>query len=272
MAVIRDIFSDGLVLDTVADRASGERAFVVDLDGFEGPLDMLLALARTQKVDLSKISILALADQYLTFIEEARKMRLELAADYLVMAAWLAFLKSRLLLPVDPKSGEPSGEDLAEVLAFRLKRLQATREAAAKLMNRNRLGRDIFARGAPEPVISVMNHRYDTTLYDLLTAYGALRAKVALSNVRFEKRSVWSLGEARAVLERLLGTTFDWAPLDSYLLDYLVDEDNRATVLASSFASALELAREGHLDLHQDKQLGPLFLRKRDPGSASPSS
>jgi segregation and condensation protein A len=270
MAKARDPGNDNVLpFEAVADRAASEPAFVVDLDGFEGPLDMLLGLARTQKVDLSKISILALANQYLGFIEEARKLRLELAADYLVMAAWLAYLKSRLLIPEPAKGDEPSGAELADMLSFRLQRLQAMRDAASKLMTRNRLGRDIFARGAPEPVIAVAQKRFEATLYDLLTAYAQQRQRGALSHVEFEKRTVWSLGEAREILERLIGATMDWTPLDTFLLDYLVSDEKRATVLASSFASSLELVREGILELHQDRQLGPLYMRKRrdEPGS-----
>ncbi|QCK88832.1 segregation/condensation protein A [Phreatobacter aquaticus] len=253
------------------DRGEAEPSFVVDVDGFEGPLDMLLALARTQKVDLAKISILALATQYLSFIDEARKMRLELAADYLVMAAWLAYLKSRLMLPNPGKSDEPSGLEMAEVLAFRLQRLQAMREAAATLMNRHRLGRDVFARGAPEPVVAVAQSRWDATIYDLLTAYAQQRQKSALSYVHVAKRQVWSLGEAREILERLIGTAMDWTPLDAFLIQYLTTDERRATVLASSFASSLELIREGVLEVHQDRPLSPLFMRRRrEPSGSAP--
>lgn len=258
-----------LPFESFAERGVSEPTFVVDLDGFEGPLDMLLALARTQKVDLAKISILALADQYLGFIEEARKLRLELAADYLVMAAWLAYLKSRLLIPDPGKGEEPSGSELAEVLAFRLQRLQAMRDAAAKLMTRHRLGRDVFGRGDPEPIVALAARAWDASLYDLLTAYAQQRQKQALSHVRMEHRKVWSLAEAREILERLVGSALDWTPLDAFLLDYLVSEDKRATVLASSFASSLELVREGVLEVQQDRPLGTLFMRKRKPDPAS---
>ena len=253
------------------DRGTAEPSFVVDVDGFEGPLDMLLALARTQKVDLAKISILALATQYLSFIEEARKMRLELAADYLVMAAWLAYLKSRLMLPDPGKSDEPSGAEMAEVLAFRLQRLQAMREAAATLMNRHRLGRDVFARGAPEPVVALAQQRWEASIYDLLTAYAQQRQKNALSHVHVAKRQVWSLGEAREILERLIGKAMDWTPLDTFLIQYLTTDERRATVLASSFASSLELVREGVLEVHQDRPLSPLFMRRRrEPSGSAP--
>ncbi|MGU9980439.1 segregation and condensation protein A [Phreatobacter sp. HK31-P] len=261
--------SNVLPFESLAERGTSEPAFVVDLDGFEGPLDMLLALARTQKVDLSKISILALADQYLGFIEEARKMRLELAADYLVMAAWLAYLKSRLLLPEPGKGEEPSGSELAEVLAFRLQRLQAMRDASAKLMTRHRLGRDVFGRGDPEPIVALAARTWDASLYDLLTAYAQQRQKLALSHVRMEHRTVWSLSAARELLERLVGSASDWTPLDAFLLDYLVTEDKRATVLASSFASTLELVREGVLEVQQDRPLGTLYMRRRKPDPAS---
>ena len=261
--------ADTLPFEEAPERAASEPAFVVDVEGFEGPLDMLLALARTQKVDLSKISILALATQYLDFIEEARKMRLELAADYLVMAAWLAYLKSRLLLPEPGKGDEPTATELAEVLAFRLHRLQAMREAAAKLMTRHRLGRDVFGRGAPEPVVAIALNRWDVTLYDLLKAYSQQRQKSALSHVHMHKRQVWSLAEARELLERVVGAALDWAPLDSFLMEYLVEPERRATVLASTFASSLELVREGVLEVHQERPLGTLYMRKRreEPGA-----
>src|SRR5689334_11300035 len=180
------------------DRGSGE-ALVVDVAGFEGPLDLLLTLARSQRVDITRISILALAEQYLTFIERIRSLRLEVAADYLVMAAWLAYLKSRLLLP-EAEGEEPSGEELAAELAFRLKRLEAMREASARLANRNRLGRDVFSRGAPEPIEIVRQSRFSATLYDLLSAYAARRQERAIAVVKVRARQVWSLQDARDLL------------------------------------------------------------------------
>ncbi|MCG8404257.1 MAG: segregation/condensation protein A, partial [Phycisphaerales bacterium] len=179
-----------------------ESSFVVDVDGFEGPLDLLLALARSQKVDLTKVSILALAEQYLAFVAEARKIRLELAADYLVMAAWLAYLKSRLLLPEQKGDDEPTGEELAQALAFRLRRLEAMREAAGKLMKRNRLGRDVFCRGMPEAVSISKRSEWSATLYDMLMAYAAQRQRSSVSAVKMQKRTVWSLQEAREILTR----------------------------------------------------------------------
>lgn len=244
------------------DRAVSEPDFLVDVTGFEGPLDLLLAMARTQKVDLTKISILELAVQYLAFVEHARKLRLELAADYLVMAAWLAYLKSRLLLPLPEDDDEPTGEELAAQLSFRLARLEAMREAASLLMNRNRLGRDIFARGDPEPVTVLREQHFDATLYDLLSAYAAQRQRVSVDTVTISRREVWSLSEAREILVRLMGRIADWTPLEAFLTDYLIDEDDRPGVIASSFAASLELVREGRLDIQQSKTFGPLLLRQ----------
>jgi segregation and condensation protein A len=248
-----------------AELAEGEPALVVDVAGYEGPLDLLLALARTQKVDLAKISILALADQYLQFIEAARKIRLELAADYLVMAAWLAFLKSRLLLPEPPAAEGPSAEEMATALANRLRRLEAIREAANRLMNRPQFQRDIFPRGNPEAIAEIRHPKYTATLYDLLTAYATQRQSRVLASVHLAKRTVWSLAEARASLERLIGMaeTEDWGCLDEYLLSYVADPTQRATVFASSFAAALELVREGEMELNQKQAFAPLYFRKR---------
>src|SRR5437660_7996768 len=203
--------------DLAADRATSEPALVVDVEGFEGPLDLLLALARQQKVDLAKISILALADQYLAFIEEARKLRMELAADYLVMAAWLAYLKSRLLLPETGETLGPSAEDMAASLAFRLKRLEAFRAAAEQLVTRPQLNREVFARGAPEPIRDIKHPEWTATLYDLLSAYAAQRQKHALARVRFAPRTVWSLAEARGAIERLIGAAADGSRLGALL-------------------------------------------------------
>jgi segregation and condensation protein A len=242
--------------------AAEEPALIVDVEGFEGPLDLLLALARQQKVDLTKISILALANQYLVFVEEARRHHLELAADYLVMAAWLAYLKSRLLIPTPDEVDGPSAADLATALAFRLRRLEAIRAASAALTARPQLGRDMFERGAPEPVATIKRPEWSATLYDLLTAYTVQRRKTALAYVRFAPRQVWSLAEARAALERLIGVSEDWSELDAYLVAYLVEPEMRATVFASSFAATLEMVREGALDVHQASAFAPIYLRK----------
>jgi segregation and condensation protein A len=250
----------------LTERASDEPALVVDVEGFEGPLDLLLTLARQQKVDLAKISILALADQYLAFIEAARQMRLELAADYLVMAAWLAYLKSRLLLPEQHPAEGMSAEDMANALALRLRRLEAIRGVAEQLLNRPQLGRDVFDRGQPEPIAEIKHSQWSATLYDLLSAYAGRRQTKARSFVRVPKRTVWSLAEAREALERLIGQSMDWSPLDQYLIAYLVDPSMKATVLASSFAAALELIREGRMEAHQQGSFTPLYLRKRRDG------
>ena len=249
-------FESGEVLE-------GEMAFIVDVDGFEGPLDLLLTLARKQKVDLARVSILALADQYLSFIDAARRVRLELAADYLVMAAWLAYLKSRLLLPKPDKADEPSGEELAEDLAARLTRLETIRSAGQALMARMRLGLDVFQRGDPERLSVVKRPLFEATLFDLLSAYASRRQKTTQSVYEMERRTVFSLADAREALERLIGRSLDWAPMDSYLLHYLADPRERRSVLASSFAACLELVREGRADLRQDGAFEPLYVRRR---------
>ncbi len=247
----------------LSERAADEPALVIDVEGFEGPLDLLLTLARQQKVDLAKISILALADQYLAFVEEARKLRLELAADYLVMAAWLAYLKSRLLLPEQHEPDGLSAEDMATALAQRLRRLEAIRQVAEQLLNRPQLGREVFARGFPEPIAEIRKPEWSATLYDLLSAYAGQRQKQARAYVRLPKRTVWSLGEAREAIERLIGHATDWHVLDEYLIAYVVEPSHAATVRASSFAAALELVREGRLEMHQQAAFAPLYVRKR---------
>jgi segregation and condensation protein A len=254
---------EDLLFTADPERASDEPALIVDVEGFEGPLDLLLTLARQQKVDLAKISILALADQYLVFIEAARKLRLELAADYLVMAAWLAYLKSRLLLPEAADGEGPSAEDMAASLASRLKRLEAIRAVAEQLRARPQLDRDVFARGDPQPIADVKRPQYSATLYDLLSAYATQREKRALSHVRFAARTVWSLAEARAAMERLIGGATDWSRLDEFLLAYLVEPSMVPTVTASSFAATLEMVREGVIEVHQQEAFSPIYLRKR---------
>jgi len=258
--------------DLAADRATSEPALVVDVEGFEGPLDLLLALARQQKVDLAKISILALADQYLAFIEEARKLRLELAADYLVMAAWLAYLKSRLLLPETNAPEGQSAEDMAVALALRLKRLEAIRDVAERLFGRAQLDRDVFRRGQPEPIAHIKHPQYSATLYDLLSAYAQQRQKSALAHVRLVKRTVWSLAEARETLERLIGQSPDWTRLDEYLILFVVEPSLAPTVFASSFASSLELVREGVMEVHQQEAFAPIYVRKRQAAAENGST
>jgi segregation and condensation protein A len=245
-------------------------ALIVNLDGFAGPLDVLLALARTQKVDLAKISVLALAEQYLAFITAARKLRLELAADYLVMAAWLAFLKSKLLLPREHAAeDEPSGDELAARLAFRLKRLEAMRNAAATLLTRKRLGRDVFARGMPEGVRTIRVRQYTAAIYDLLKAYAEQRRRTTRRVHVVPRRTVWSIKEARERLEAMVGDwTSEWIELEKYLAQYLANPDIARTAVASSFGAALEMAREGLVELSQAEPFAPIYMRKREAGAA----
>lgn len=245
-----------------ADRGLHEEALVVDIAGFEGPLDLLLHLARSQRVDLSRVSVLALAEQYIAFIERARSIRIELAADYLVMAAWLAYLKSRLLIPQQAKDEGPSGEEMASALAFRLKRLEAMRDAGTRLVNRDRLGRDVFARGAPEHIVAEKKSGFDASLYDLLSAYAMLRQRQSITQVTIEKRHVWSLADARLILARMVGGLDDWTALDHFLIRYMTSPKERATAIASSFAASLELVREGRLEIRQESAFAPIYLRR----------
>lgn len=245
----------------------GETSFVVDVEGFEGPLDLLLDLARRQKVDLHKISVLALAVQYLEFIEAARSLRLELAADYLVMAAWLAYLKSRLLLPRAEKGAEPAAEELAEALQMRLRRLEAIRAAAEALVNRPRLGRDVFARGLPEGAAAeaVGAPQWRASLYDLLSAYAQRRQKHALTRFTVRQRFVWSLAQARGELEKLAGRALDWTVLDSFLMAYCATPETRRTIRASALSASLEMAREGVILIRQDEAFAPLWIKRKTP-------
>ncbi|ACA16935.1 chromosome segregation and condensation protein ScpA [Methylobacterium sp. 4-46] len=244
-----------------APEAGEDPTLVVDVDGYEGPLDLLLDLARRQKVDLGRISILALTEQYLAFVEEARRLRLELAADYLVMAAWLAYLKSRLLLPAPPRGPEPSADALAGVLAQRLRRLEAVRDAAGRLLALPQLGRDVFARGEREAAPRPAGGAFAASLHDLLAAYARQRAARAGARVCLSPRQVWSLLDAREALERLIGPCDDWTTLDACLAAHLADPARRASVRASSLSAALELAREGRITLRQDAPFAPLWLR-----------
>jgi segregation and condensation protein A len=260
--------AEGFRTDFDAERGASEAAFNVDLDGFEGPLDLLLELARRQKVDLARISILARAEQYLRFVEAARKLRLELAADYLVMAAWLAFLKSRLLLPAAPQPADPDAAELAEALARRLRTLGAIRKAAELLIDRPRLGRDFFARGAPEPIETSRRLSYEANLYDLLAAYARQAQRHALARVRFKTRDVWSLAEAREALARLIGGQSEWTAFDAFLLEACADPKRRRSARASTFSASLELAREGKIEMRQERTFAPLWLRSTAPHSA----
>lgn len=238
--------------------AEAER-LTLDLDGWEGPLDLLLTLARTQKVDLAKISILALTEQYLAFIADAKRLRLEIAADYLVMAAWLAYLKSCLLLPKDPEQ-DPSPEELALRLQLRLQRLGAMREAGARLLARDRVGRDVFLRGAPEGLRVVRKAAWQAELYDLIAAYGSVRARTEPAVHIVSRRPVMTLEEALQRVERLIGASLEWATLESFLPD-TQDAEFRRSALASSFVASLELARQGRIELDQQSAFSPLLIR-----------
>jgi segregation and condensation protein A len=241
-----------------------DERLIVDIDGFEGPLDVLLALSRTQKVDLKQISILDLVKQYLEFVNQARELRLELAADYLVMAAWLAYLKSRLLLPEDDKDDDISADELAARLTYQLQRLGAIRERAAILMSRNQMGRDMFARGTPEPVIVTRYHTYEEIgIYDLLTAYAQHRTREAVADIRIHKRNIYTIDQALERLSGMLGYAIDWTSLEHFLPDDLGSEQLTKSAKASLFSAMLELAKVGKADLTQKQVFGPLFIRGR---------
>jgi segregation and condensation protein A len=261
------------------DAPAPDATLQIDIEGYAGPLDLLLALARTQKVDLTELSMTSLVDQYLSFIDEAQLMRLEVAADYLVMAAWLAFLKSRLLIPRDKTAdGEPSGEELAQRLNFRLIRLNAMRDAAAKLLTRHRLGRDVFARGTPEGVITVRETQYAVGIYDLLSAYATQRVHTIRQVHHIKTRSVWSIKDARRQLERLIGKgSGEWMQLDLFLNQYLpiktgstvhASQETQRSILAATFGASLEMAREGFIDLRQDAAFAPLYMKRCTPRDA----
>ena len=256
--------------DSIEDRplAVEERlvaeALIIDVDGYEGPLDLLLTLSRTQKVDLRKISVLALAEQYLKFINDAKDLRLELAADYLVMAAWLAFLKSRLLLPPDPSEEGPSGEELAAHLAFQLERLQAMRDSAAKLMARDQMGRDFFARGLPEDVTRIRRVTYTATLLDLMQAYARTRNKDEFRPFVMDRKAIMTLEQALERMRGLIGYAGDWTGLESYLPDgWEMDPAKRRSATAANFAASLELAKLGQIEIRQGEAFAPIQIRKR---------
>ncbi|MEO0621138.1 MAG: ScpA family protein [Pseudomonadota bacterium] len=247
-------------------RPTDEPSFTVDIDGFEGPLDMLLSLARAQKVDLRRISVLQLAEQYLAFVASARNRRIELAADYLVMAAWLAYLKSRLLLPPEETDEEPSGEDLAARLALRLERLDAMRRVAAKLMARDRLGQEVFSRGAPETVQIERALTWTAGLGDLLKAYARIGTKEIDRPLRFDRPPIWGVEAALTRLREALGACPDWRALAEHLPpDWLTDVQRCRSAVAGGFVATLELARRGELELRQEGIFAPLMIRAADP-------
>ena len=239
-------------------------ALIVDVEGFEGPLDMLLTLSRTQKVDLRRISVLQLAEQYLTFIAQAQALRIELAADYLVMAAWLAYLKSRLLLPPEQGDDGPTAEELAAHLAFQLERLSAMRDAAARLMARDQLGRDFFARGLPEDVTRHRKIEHSATLLDLLRAYARIRTRDEFRPFVMDRNDVFTMEQALDRLRGLIGYTGDWADLTSFLPDdWQGQPQRRRSAIAAHFAAVLEMTKVGQLDLRQADAFAPIHLRKK---------
>ncbi len=248
---------------SVSERLAAE-ALIVDVDGFEGPLDLLLTLARTQKVDLRKISVLHLAEQYLVFVERAKALRIELAADYLVMAAWLAFLKSRLLLPTDPEAEGPSAEDLAAHLAFQLERLQAMREAAASLMARDQLGREFFARGEPQGIARVRRTEWRATLLDLMQAYARIRTRDEFRPYAFDRKDVYTLEQALDRLRTMIGFSGEWNELSAYLPeDWTADPARWRSATAATFLASLELAKQGQIEIRQRENFAPIAIRAR---------
>jgi segregation and condensation protein A len=249
---------------SVNDRLAAE-ALVVELDGFEGPLDLLLNLARTQKVDLRRMSILNLSRQYLQFVERAKELRIELAADYLVMAAWLTFLKSRLLLPPDPEEEGPSGEELAAHLAFQLQRLQAMRDASAKLMARDQLGRDFFARGIPEHMERVRTVRYTASLVDLMQAYARIRTKDDFRPFVMDRDRVYTMEEALDRLRGMIGFSGSWVDIQTYLPEgWFEDPVMWRSATAATFAASLQLVKEGKAVIAQKDTFAPILLRRKE--------
>ncbi|MEM9231814.1 MAG: ScpA family protein [Pseudomonadota bacterium] len=246
-----------------AERLAAE-ALVVDVDGFEGPLDLLLTLSRTQKVDLRRISVLALAEQYLRFVEEAKRLRIELAADYLVMAAWLAFLKSRLLLPPDPQDQGPSGEDLAAHLAFQLERLEAMRRAAAQIMGRDQLGRDFFARGETQSVSTRKKVVYQSSLLELMQAYARIKTREDFEPLHLKRGPIYTMEQALERMRGLIGTATEWGDIERFLPEgWQVNPKKRRSALASTFAATLEMAKTGQIELRQNDVFGRLELRAK---------
>lgn len=243
--------------------ATGPESLVVDVDGFEGPLDLLLNLSRSQKVDLRKISILALAEQYLAFVDEARQLRIELAADYLVMAAWLAFLKSRLLLPEDASDDGPSGAELAAHLAFQLERLEAMRRSAARLMGRDQLGRDFFVRGLGEAEEKRRVVRYTASLLDLLQAYARVKTRDNFQPLHLQRAAIYTMEQALERLRGLIGAMVDWSDLVDFLPEsWIAEPQKRRSAQASTFAATLELVKSGQVQIRQAEIFAPIQLRR----------
>ena len=250
--------------DDYVDIHRQSEALTVDVGGYEGPLDLLLTLARTQKVDLRQISILALAEQYLGFVEEAKRLRIELAADYLVMAAWLAYLKSRLLLPPDESDEGPSGEELAAHLAFQLERLEAMRQRASELMGRDQLGRDFFARGEPQAVTSRRKVEYTSSVLELLQAYARVKTRDDFEPLHLKRGPVYTMEQALARMSGLIGYAIDWGTLSEFLPEgWQVSPQKRRSAVASTFAAALELVKAGKAEMRQEETFAPLQVRAK---------
>jgi len=255
---------DGFGTENEIEARLKAEALIVDVDGFEGPLDLLLTLSRTQKVDLRKISILQLAEQYLSFINRATALRIELAADYLVMAAWMAFLKSRLLLPADPEDEGPSGEELAAHLAFQLERLEAMRRAAARLMARDRLGRDVFARGQTEDMRAIRRIEYRASVLDLMQAYARIRTRDDFQPLPLKRVSIYTMEQALERMKSLIGHAIEWGELAQYLPEgWTSDPKRRRSATAATFAASLELAKLGQVELSQSAVFAPIMLRRK---------
>lgn len=258
-----ELSQNGQTDQSVEERLAAE-ALIVDVEGFAGPLDLLLSLSRTQKVDLRRISVTELAEQYLKFIDQAKRLRLELAADYLVMAAWLAFLKSRLLLPPVPGEEGPSGEELAAHLAYQLERLQAMRDSAAKLMARDQLGRDFFARGLPETVERVRSVKYTATLLDLMQGYARIRTKDDFRPFVMDRHSILTMEQALERLRKMIGYAGDWTGLETYLPEgWHFDPAKRRSATAATFAASLELVKTGQIEIRQGESFSPIQIRKK---------
>ena len=268
-------FREGVAYDAAAMQALGRdgaaeggEALDVELEGYEGPLHILLSLARTQKVDLKQISILQLAEQYLDFIRQAQDLRIELAADYLVMASWLAYLKSRLLLPPPHDDDEMDPEAMAAHLVFRLQCLESMRDAAAQLMGRDLLGRDFFTHGQPEGIRIQRESNYDASLYEVLAAYSSQRLRNHYETWTPPKMDVLSIERARMRLERLLGKMDDWQKMEALVASDIRDPQKRRTTLASSFSALLEYARDGRVEIQQGSNFEALLVRRARPKSA----
>ena len=259
MSEISDTYSNSQPYESI-----NNDDLIVNLSGYEGPLDVLLVMAKSQKVDLMKISILQLTEQYLVFIAEVRKKNLELAADYLVMAAWLAYLKSNLLLPREETGEELTAEQMAERLKFQLKKLEAIRQVSEKLMNLPVLGTNFFNRGMPEGIRLIRTPEYYLSLYDLLKSYANQRYKSAYSSMVIERPAVYAMEEALVRLQRMVGTAFEWTKLESFLPPEFSKGKNARSGVAGTLAAAMELVREGVLEVQQLAPFGPVFIKNKN--------